>query len=96
MLFGFVNGGADGFDGGVLIGDAALHPTLRSRYARQGGRHARHFAGLLARDQIELAGDAQGNPHPLAPDRAVVAHLRGDRAPAPLELCQQLVRPVPQ
>src|SRR5579883_1357288 len=72
------------------------NPGLRPWHARERGRHGEHFARLLARGEEELARHAQRNPHPLAAAGRFLARVRGNGAPAPLQLLQQLERPVAQ
>ena len=88
-----VTGGSRGIGRSICEQMAAhvgksLDPVFSARYARQRGWHARNFAGLLARNEVELSGDAQGDAHPLTPDGAVVADLCRNRAAAPLKLGQ--------
>ena len=50
----------------------------------------------LARDQVQVPGHAQRDAHPLAAGARLGVRARGHRAPAPLELGEQIEGPVAQ
>ena len=74
----------------------ALDPAPGARHPGGARRHAQHLARLLARHQVQVPGHAQRHADPLAARGLLLAHLRRHGAAAPLELREQLERPVPQ
>ena len=71
------------------VGDAP-QPWPRARHPGQRRRHAQDLAGLVARNEVGLAGHPQGDPDPFTGGGAVVRHLRRHRATAPLEFGEQV------
>src|SRR6202050_1000370 len=79
----------------AYVGEPA-DPGLRTRHAGGACRDTEHFTGLFARHQVQVPRHAQRHTDPLAPGGRLLTRLRGYRAPAPLELREQLEGPVAQ
>ena len=69
---------------------------LAPGYARQRRGESEHFAGFLARHQIELAGHARGHADPFRARDAGRLGAGGGVATTPFELREEFVRLIAQ